>query len=224
MQIWGWETVTEIQLHNLKPSDQVPSQDNSDFINSKQLLSLIQCIVYPRKWKRSYKVKNTRAVASFLLPSFLFSFLFLTAAGFPCLKCFSVREPQLWLLAWWKARFTDTLGVLLVSGWGGRDRSWHRLWSAVHRTGPPLSCREQPWVWGPHQGAATVMGGAGQGPMPWPPEGDEKRSWEDYSLQRRRGKAASQVLTTQGSPVGFQWGPWNCCPQHSNKWARLWGW
>ena len=66
----------------VKTSDQFPSKETSDFINLKQLLSLIRYFLFffSRKWKRSYK-------------EYLCCF-FLKAAGFPSLSCLWVQKPQ----------------------------------------------------------------------------------------------------------------------------------
>ena len=64
----------------VKTSDQFPSKETSDFINLKQLLSLIRSFFFFRRWKRSYK-------------EYLCCF-FLKAAGFPSLSCLWVQKPQ----------------------------------------------------------------------------------------------------------------------------------
>lgn len=64
----------------VKTSDQFPSKETSDFINLKQLLSLIRYFFFFRRWKRSYK-------------EYLCCF-FLKAAGFPSLSCLWVQKPQ----------------------------------------------------------------------------------------------------------------------------------
>ena len=107
----------------VKTSDQFPSKETSDFINLKQLLSLICYFFFFQKWKRSYK-------------EYLCCF-FLKAAGFPSLSCLWVQKPRLWIFSSWRSWGREETQSRLPPSYAGTPFLFH-----PHQ---PHCCVSQPY-------------------------------------------------------------------------------